>query len=40
MTLVVYDGEQGIAMEPMHGNLAKSRVDLAYPELSHIHVVT
>ena len=36
MTLVVYDGEQGIALEKMQGNQAKSRVDLGYPELFHI----
>ena len=37
--LVVYDGEQGIALEPMRGNQAESRVDLAYPELFHIPAV-
>ena len=38
--LVVYDGEQGIALEPMQGNRAYSRVDLGYPELFHIPAVT
>ena len=38
--LVVFDGEQGIALEPMQGNRAESRVDLFYPELFHIPVVT
>ena len=37
---LVYDGEQGIALEPMQGNPAYSRVDLAYPELFHIPAVT
>ena len=38
--LVMFDGEQGIALEPMQGNQAYSRVDLAYPELFHIPAVT
>ena len=38
--LFVYDGEQGIALEPMQGNRALSRVDLRYPELFHIPAVT
>ena len=37
---VVYDGEQGIALEPRQGNPAYSRVDMAYPELFHIPAVT
>ena len=39
MTLVVYDGEQGIALEKMQGNQAYSRVDLGYPKLFHIPAV-
>ena len=39
MTLVVYDGEQGIAREKMQGNQAYSRVDLGYPKLFHIPAV-
>ena len=35
----MYDGEQGIALEPMHGIWAKSRFDLGYPEIFHIPVV-
>ena len=38
--LVVYDGEQGIVLEPMHRIWAKCRVDLGYPEIFHIPVVT
>ena len=38
--LVVYDGEQGNALEPMQGNRAKSRVDLGYTVLFHIPAVT
>ena len=38
--LVVYDVEQGISLEPMRGNRAESRIDLAYPELFHIPAVT
>ena len=37
---LVYDGEQGIALEPMKGNWASSRVDLGYTELFHIRAVT
>ena len=37
--LVEYDGEQGIALEPMQGNRAKSRVDLGYTVLFHIPAV-
>ena len=32
-TLVLYDVEHGIAMEPMKGKWASSRVDLGYIEL-------
>ena len=38
--LVVYDGKWGIALEPMQGNQASSRVDLGYTELFHIPAVT
>ena len=38
--LVVYDGEQGIALEPMQGNQASSPVDLGYPELFPIAALT
>ena len=38
--LVVYDGEQGITLEPMRGTQAESPVDLAYPKLFHIPAVT
>ena len=38
--IVVYDGEQGIALEPMQGIQAYSLVDLGYPELFHIPAVT
>ena len=31
--LVLYDVERGIAMEPMKGKWASSRVDLGYTEL-------
>ena len=36
----MYDVEQGIVLEPTQGNWAKSRVDLGYPEIFHIPVVT
>ena len=36
----MYDGEQGIVLESMQGNWAKSRVDLGYPEIFHIPAVT
>ena len=36
----MYDGERGIALEPMHGNWVSSRVDLGYTELFHITAVT
>ena len=38
--LVVYVGEQGIVLEAMQANWAKSRVDLGYPEILHIPAVT
>ena len=34
------DSDYGIALEPMQGNQASSRVDLGYTELFHIPVVT
>ena len=37
---LVYDGERGIALEPMKGNQASSRVDLGYSELFNIPEVT
>ena len=36
----MYDGEQGIVLEPMQWNWAYSRVDLGYPEIFHIPAVT
>ena len=39
-TNCIYDVEQGIAMEPMHGNQVSFPVDLGYSELFHITVVT
>ena len=36
----MYDGDQGIALEPMQGIQAYSLVDLGYPELFHIPAVT
>ena len=38
--LVLYDVEHGIAMEPMNGKWASSRVDLGYTELFCIPEVT
>ena len=38
--LVLYDVEHGIAMEPMKGKWASSRVDVGYTELFCIHEVT
>ena len=35
----MYDGEQGIVLEPMQGNWAESRVDLGYTEIFHISAV-
>ena len=39
-TLVLYDVENGIAMEPMKGKWASFRVDLGYPKLFCIPEVT
>ena len=39
-SLVLYDVEHGIAMEPMKGKWASSRVDLWYTELFCIREVT
>ena len=39
-SLVLFDGEGVIALEPMQGNGASSRVDLWYTELFHIAAVT
>ena len=36
----MYDGERGIALEPMQGNWASSRVDLGYNVLFPILAVT
>ena len=36
----MYDGEEGIVLEPMQGNWASSRVDFGYTEIFHIPVVT
>ena len=38
--LVVYDAERGIALEPMQGHWASSRVDLPYAHLFYIPEVT
>ena len=38
--LVLYDVEHGIAMEPMNGKWASSRIDLGYAELFCISEVT
>ena len=40
MPLVLYDVEHGIAMEPMKGKWASSRVDLGYTKLFCIREVT
>ena len=37
---LVFDGEHGMALEPMQGNRATSRVDLWYTELFHVAAVT
>ena len=37
--LVMYDVESGMALEPIQGNQASSRVDLWYTELLHIPAV-
>ena len=36
----MYDGERGIALEPMQGSRASSLVDLGYTKLFHIPAVT
>ena len=36
----MYDGEQGIVLEPMQWIWAKSRFDLGYPKIFHIPAVT
>ena len=38
--LDMYEGEWGVALEPMQGNRVLSRVDLGYTELFHIPAVT
>ena len=38
--LVVYDGEQGIVLEPMQENWASSRVYLGYHDIFDIPSVT
>ena len=38
--LVEFDGELGMALEPMQGNRASSRVDLGYTEIFHVPLVT
>ena len=38
--MVLYDGELGIALKPMHGNWSPFQVDLGYTELFHIPAVT
>ena len=38
--LVVYNVESWMALEPMQGNQASSRVDVGYTELFCIHAVT
>ena len=35
----MYDGEQGIVLEPVQGNWALSTVDLGYNDIFHISVV-
>ena len=40
MPLVMYDREWGIALEPMQGIPASSRVDLGYTEIFHNPAVT
>ena len=38
--MVLYDGEQGIALKPMQGNWSLFQGDLGYTELFHIPMVT
>ena len=39
-TLVVFDGERGMALEPIQGYSHSSRVDLVCTELSRVALVT
>ena len=39
-TLVVFDGECGMALEPKQGNQASSRFDSGYKELFRVAVET
>ena len=39
-SLILYDGEHTMALEPMQGNRASSRGDLEYTELFHLATVT
>ena len=39
-SIVLYDGERGIALKPMQGNWSSFQVDLGYTELFHIPAVT
>ena len=38
--LVVYDGEQGIVLEPVQWNWVQSRVALGYTKIFHIPAAT
>ena len=38
--IVLHDGEWGIALKPMQGNLSSFQFDLGYTELFHIHAGT
>ena len=38
--IILYAGEQGIALKPMQGNWSSFQGDLGYTELFHIPVVT
>ena len=38
--LIVFDGEHGVALEPMQRNWASSRVDLGYTDLFLVAAVT
>ena len=37
---MVYDVERSMALEPMQGNWASSRVDLGYTKVFHVPAVT
>ena len=39
-SLVMFDGEHGMALDPMQGNRASSHVDLGYTETFHVAAVT